>query len=158
MCIRDRAEVKDLVRRYRAEQAAEEAKLGRYRRADGTLRWKQVVRERALHEGAGLARFTLALFLKELAVVVKTGDSLRIEEFFEGIATTDFFVHYGLFAAGARAGELAYARYLQKVVKPGFVSGILKSQISLAAGLALCLLYTSPSPRDLSTSRMPSSA
>ena len=25
-------------------------------------------------------------------------------------------------------------------------------------GLAVCLLYTSPSPRDLSTSRMPSSA
>ena len=25
-------------------------------------------------------------------------------------------------------------------------------------GLAACLLYTSPSPRDLSTSRMPSSA
>ena len=25
-------------------------------------------------------------------------------------------------------------------------------------GLAICLLYTSPSPRDLSTSRMPSSA
>jgi len=27
-----------------------------------------------------------------------------------------------------------------------------------AANLTLCLLYTSPSPRDLSTSRMPSSA
>ena len=26
------------------------------------------------------------------------------------------------------------------------------------AGLVVCLLYTSPSPRDLSTSRMPSSA
>ena len=29
---------------------------------------------------------------------------------------------------------------------------------SLLAGLGACLLYTSPSPRDLSTSRMPSSA
>ena len=28
----------------------------------------------------------------------------------------------------------------------------------LAIGLGSCLLYTSPSPRDLSTSRMPSSA
>ena len=28
----------------------------------------------------------------------------------------------------------------------------------VAAGQNLCLLYTSPSPRDLSTSRMPSSA
>ena len=33
-------------------------------------------------------------------------------------------------------------------------------QSALAAGLnpTICLLYTSPSPRDLSTSRMPSSA
>ena len=29
---------------------------------------------------------------------------------------------------------------------------------SIADGYKLCLLYTSPSPRDLSTSRMPSSA
>ena len=28
----------------------------------------------------------------------------------------------------------------------------------LCGGLLICLLYTSPSPRDLSTSRMPSSA
>ena len=30
--------------------------------------------------------------------------------------------------------------------------------LSLQAGAVACLLYTSPSPRDLSTSRMPSSA
>ena len=30
--------------------------------------------------------------------------------------------------------------------------------ISLLVGFYVCLLYTSPSPRDLSTSRMPSSA
>ena len=31
-------------------------------------------------------------------------------------------------------------------------------QISLLTLIMVCLLYTSPSPRDLSTSRMPSSA
>ena len=31
-------------------------------------------------------------------------------------------------------------------------------QATTPAGLDICLLYTSPSPRDLSTSRMPSSA
>ena len=31
-------------------------------------------------------------------------------------------------------------------------------QVGLHAELFVCLLYTSPSPRDLSTSRMPSSA
>ena len=30
--------------------------------------------------------------------------------------------------------------------------------LKLVEGLSFCLLYTSPSPRDLSTSRMPSSA
>jgi len=36
--------------------------------------------------------------------------------------------------------------------------GVLKA-VKIAAGKAgVCLLYTSPSPRDLSTSRMPSSA
>ena len=35
----------------------------------------------------------------------------------------------------------------------------LKNEIGDAARIAkICLLYTSPSPRDLSTSRMPSSA
>ena len=41
---------------------------------------------------------------------------------------------------------------------PGLVGALMVGG-SLATGLALgCLLYTSPSPRDLSTSRMPSSA
>ena len=35
---------------------------------------------------------------------------------------------------------------------------IIDNQQSLAELLTICLLYTSPSPRDLSTSRMPSSA
>ena len=33
-----------------------------------------------------------------------------------------------------------------------------KQQSAVMALLYICLLYTSPSPRDLSTSRMPSSA
>ena len=38
------------------------------------------------------------------------------------------------------------------------VAGILKSAIEGIGTYDCCLLYTSPSPRDLSTSRMPSSA
>lgn len=132
------AEVDKLTERYRSELARTSGQLERYRRADGTLRWAPLLRDRVLiEEGTGLARFTLALFLKELAVVVHTGDKLRIEEFFDGLASTDFFVHYGLFAAGARGGEIAYARFLQAHVKPRFVSGLLKSNLALAAGLAL---------------------
>ena len=37
-------------------------------------------------------------------------------------------------------------------------SNLLVFTVSVAANGSVCLLYTSPSPRDLSTSRMPSSA
>ena len=40
----------------------------------------------------------------------------------------------------------------------GTTSGILMGMITKVAPGHPCLLYTSPSPRDLSTSRMPSSA
>jgi hypothetical protein len=112
-------------------------RLARYRRADGTLDWKRLGGERALREVGGLAHFGLALFLKELALVAQTGDRVRIEEFFDGLLTTDFYQHYGLFVVGARAGELAYTRYLERFVKPRFVNGVLKTNLVLAAGLAL---------------------
>ena len=38
------------------------------------------------------------------------------------------------------------------------ISPLLLMPLAFIALFALCLLYTSPSPRDLSTSRMPSSA
>ena len=37
-------------------------------------------------------------------------------------------------------------------------TGGAENRLSLRWGSSFCLLYTSPSPRDLSTSRMPSSA
>ena len=40
-------------------------------------------------------------------------------------------------------------------IMPGAMMQELSTQ---SAGVLICLLYTSPSPRDLSTSRMPSSA
>jgi hypothetical protein len=118
-------------------EAARARLLDRYRRADGTLDWKRLGREGALREAGGLAQFGLALFLKELAVVAASGDRLRIEEFFDGLATTEFYTHYGLFVVGARGAEVAYGRYLERFVKPQFVRGILRTQLALAAGLAL---------------------
>jgi hypothetical protein len=115
-------------------------RLERYRRADGTLDWKRLTRERALREAGGVAHFALALFLKEVAVVASTGDRARIEEFFEGLLTTDFYKHYGLFVAGARLGEVAYAKYLQRYIRPRFVSGLLKTNLVLAAGMALPMI------------------
>ena len=111
--------------------------LRQYRRADGTLDWKRLSANRALTEVGGLAHFGLALFLQEFARVMVTGDRARIEEFFDGLLTTDFYKHYGLFVAGARVGEVAYVRYLQRYVKPTFLNATLKTNMVLAAGLAL---------------------
>jgi len=114
--------------------------LAKYRRADGTLKWKELTKDRALREGVGLAHFGLALFLKEVAVVTATGDRARIEEFFDGLMTTDFYKHYGMFVVGARVGEVAYVKYLQRYVKPKFVNGLLKTNLVLAAGIALPMI------------------
>ena len=70
-----------------------------------------------------------------------------------GISTTN------LGAAGAQIGY-AVTSQLSNVIIPGagttsLFNGFLKGIIT---GVTTCLLYTSPSPRDLSTSRMPSSA
>jgi hypothetical protein len=116
-------------------------RLAEFRRADGTLRWKPLLASRALGEAGGLAQFGLALFLKEIAVVAVSGDRARIDEFFEGLLGTDFYTHYGLFVAGARLTEIGYTKYLQRYVKPRFVSGLLKTNLVLAAGLALPMLY-----------------
>ena len=40
----------------------------------------------------------------------------------------------------------------------GLASPLAMAQEKVKIGFVTCLLYTSPSPRDLSTSRMPSSA
>ena len=109
----------------------------RFRRADGTLDWKKAGRAGALQAGGGLAHFGLALFLKELAAAAKTGDRARLEEFFDGLLQTDFYVHYGLFALGAAASDVAYSRYLQRYVKPRFVSSVLRTNLALATGMAL---------------------
>ena len=47
---------------------------------------------------------------------------------------------------------------LVEVILPSNVKNISEDEIGFEARFNNCLLYTSPSPRDLSTSRMPSSA
>ena len=62
---------------------------------------------------------------------------------------------------------LVYNRTVEKAIKAlsdvkgdyqVFVFSLQSLEENVAAGDIVCLLYTSPSPRDLSTSRMPSSA
>lgn len=107
------------------------------RRGNGSIDWKKISRDQA----NGLLHFTLALFLKELAVAVETGDKQVISEFFDGLMTTDFYLNYGLFSVGAQAGNLVYTKgmqkYLTKYIRPRFVNSVLHSNVVLAAGMAL---------------------
>ncbi|MCA8923275.1 MAG: hypothetical protein KDD82_15775 [Planctomycetes bacterium] len=111
--------------------------LANFRRVDGTLRWGPMLGARAIHETAGAGKFTLGLFVKELTLVLQTGDEARMEEFFEGITHTDFWIHYGVFAKSARSAELLYGRSLGKYVKNRFANGLLRQNVALAAGLAV---------------------
>ena len=112
-------------------------RFARWRRADGTINWSRMTRDGGLKAGAGVAHFALALFLKEMAVVVQTGDRARIEEFFDGLMTTDFFTTYALFSSGAAGANFAYSRYLERYIKPRFVSNVLRTNLVLATGMAL---------------------
>ena len=73
--------------------------------------------------------------------IVKT----RLTEFLEEKA--EIGKNQVLFTHGGTICSLTYDLGIQDMISP---AGVL--------GISACLLYTSPSPRDLSTSRMPSSA
>ena len=59
---------------------------------------------------------------------------------------------------GARFRELADENRIRLVPRSPIRGRLLDRKGRVLATSKLCLLYTSPSPRDLSTSRMPSSA
>ncbi|MBL4844567.1 MAG: hypothetical protein JKY65_03495, partial [Planctomycetes bacterium] len=103
---------------------------------NGNPNWAKVNQFAKTH-AAGSASFLLGLFLKDLAKVIQTGDRKIIGEFFDGLATTQFWTHYGLFVVGAEAGTMMYSRYLQRFIRPGFVNNVLRSNVALATGMAL---------------------
>ena len=60
-------------------------------------------------------------------------------------------------AAPERADARSSANTVSRIDE-SHPDGMTRDQLLSALEAVLCLLYTSPSPRDLSTSRMPSSA
>ena len=62
--------------------------------------------------------------------------------------------------ASAQTSRLTeeYMEIEKETILPGGDVGKLDNELYATLALKICLLYTSPSPRDLSTSRMPSSA
>ena len=79
---------------------------------------------------------------------------------FEGIAWLDANIVDGMVnGTGAFVrGSGSAVRRLQSGLVRSYALGITIGSVALLAWFLVCLLYTSPSPRDLSTSRMPSSA
>lgn len=112
--------------------------LASYRRPDGTVEWSRVPRELLARQAAGMAHFAFALFLKELPAALATRDPSRLEELADGLASVDLFVEYGLFSAGAVAGERAFERLaLGRAAKSRFVHGLMRTQVALATGMLL---------------------
>ena len=73
-----------------------------------------------------------------------------------GLALTGFF-GFAIFAL-IFSGVLTYVQYKQSSKIALRATGAVPADPDKYGQLHNCLLYTSPSPRDLSTSRMPSSA
>ena len=98
------------------------------------------------------------------------GDKYTIGNTLAGMGISPFFAYIApyicifLMLSGVFVLLSVFRHPLVKVMKTHYISKrmtllILFSYITLyLATISICLLYTSPSPRDLSTSRMPSSA
>ena len=122
--------------------------------------WKQTVNDSAFIGGAAVDRFEASFAAycgTELCVGVADGtDALLLAMRAAGIGPGDeVIIPTNTFFATAEAVSMAGAT-------PVFVDvdeeHLLLDPAAAEAAITPCLLYTSPSPRDLSTSRMPSSA
>lgn len=102
----------------------------------GMVNWDKV-KSFSKNHGLGVASFTLGLFLMELAKAVESGDRATIEAFFDGLTHTDFWASYAVFSIGAEVGSAFYGKYLQRFVKPTFVSNVLRANVALASGMLI---------------------
>jgi polyphosphate kinase len=118
--------------------------LGKYRLPDMTLNTKAMAKDGVVRTLSSTGKFTLAIFLREFGYAVATKDRGRLEAFFEMVASTEFYAHYGMFVGGAFAGEVAYdllyRRYLKRYLADGTLHRLARSNAALAGGLALPML------------------
>ncbi|MEZ6184781.1 MAG: hypothetical protein R3F62_07205 [Planctomycetota bacterium] len=130
-----RAEAEQLRTAERAGQL-----LASFRDANGKIDWKRLSKSEAFSGASGIGHFAFSLFLKELVVAAHSGDEERLGEFLESLCSVDFFLDYTLFATGARAADVIYGRYVRRMARKGVLQGLLRSQLVLAAGLAVPML------------------
>ena len=114
-------------------------------RVDGNLKTPidNPLRELGVKSVTGTADSPVAMLI---AVVTKQSCAAR----------TQSAVKIGLYRTGNQHAVvvLVWAAFEPGLDQPGFA----EREHGVEAQIKFCLLYTSPSPRDLSTSRMPSSA
>ena len=91
--------------------------------------------------------------MKNIAVLTSGGDSPGMNSAIRAVART--CGHYDIKCTGIIRGYSGLIENDTKNLYTRSVRGIINRGGTF---LYSCLLYTSPSPRDLSTSRMPSSA
>ena len=94
--------------------------------------------------------FTLLWVISTFNFVGSSVSDIHALQCFAKISSFHHHVSYGHMGL-----EIRFADFRQDL---NDVNKRLVSYNSSSQGLYVCLLYTSPSPRDLSTSRMPSSA
>eukprot|EP00831_Metopus_contortus_P021689 TRINITY_DN1974_c0_g1_i3.p2 TRINITY_DN1974_c0_g1~~TRINITY_DN1974_c0_g1_i3.p2 ORF type:complete len:102 (+),score=6.17 TRINITY_DN1974_c0_g1_i3:45-350(+) len=69
-----------------------------------------------------------------------------------------YFFHFGVFTGELVEGSLMFDHLCGGEALGQDIAVAICNIVHWLPHLIICLLYTSPSPRDLSTSRMPSSA
>ena len=62
------------------------------------------------------------------------------------------------YTVACSGGLIKASNAIDLLKTPGVATDLRNFEVSIKGGYRNCLLYTSPSPRDLSSSRMPSSA
>ena len=104
---------------------------------------------------------------QESLLQLMAGDDVNLSKSDRKLAATiqdnpSAVIHSSIAVLAMEAGvsEPTVNRFCHKLGCNGYPDFKLRlaQEISLSGQLFICLLYTSPSPRDLSTSRMPSSA
>ena len=80
----------------------------------------------------------------------------RIAKLLMAVTSLEAYIFNGAFLRGCWLQELAW--HHAKGVSEVRANNDFINEVSATLRSLICLLYTSPSPRDLSTSRMPSSA
>jgi len=130
-----------------------------HRQSATTAANKAFIVNRIGDAGFVLGIFTLAWYFGSVRFTA-IGEAARSGQFLSGDPTITLATLLLFVGACGKSAQLPLYVWLPDAMEgPTPVSALIHAATMVTAGVYMvCLLYTSPSPRDLSTSRMPSSA